>query len=315
MIAQRDVFLTALFEKAQNDKDIVLISVDMGAPSLDRWRSELPEQFLFAGISEQNAINVAAGLSASGKKVYVYFMAAWAARCFEQVRYSCAMAKNPITILGNGVGLGYAPAGPAHEPNEDIAYMRCINGIEVHCPPNGKVIEGLVQKTLDIPKLRYIRLERKYAAAVEDAYAHGFPDDSSCHVVTTPAKKDKKKAVAIVSCGYMLGRAIRLHNNLNENGFTSSVIDLHCVKPIDESLKNNLQDYTHVITIEEQTLDGGLGSAVCEVICDANLGKKVLRLGLPERFIFENGNRDQLLDANGLSTESIFDKAIGFLGA
>ena len=121
MSSQRDTFITRLFERAREDKDICLISVDMGAPSLDRWRQELPNQFIAAGISEQNAINYAAGLSAAGKKVYVYFMASWVARCFEQIRYSCAMANNPITILGNGVALGYAPAGPAHAPTEDIA--------------------------------------------------------------------------------------------------------------------------------------------------------------------------------------------------
>ena len=129
MKAQRDTFISELYELAKQDKDIILMSVDMGAPSLDIWRETLPDQFIAAGISEQNAINVAAGLANSGKKVYVYFMAAWVARCFEQIRYSCAMAKNPITILGNGVALGYAPAGPAHEPNEDIEEHGYIENI------------------------------------------------------------------------------------------------------------------------------------------------------------------------------------------
>ena len=206
MIAQRDVFLTALFEKAQTDKDIMLISVDMGAPSLDRWRSDLPEQFLFAGISEQNAINVAAGLSAAGKKVYVYFMAAWAARCFEQVRYSCAMGDNPITILGNGVGLGYAPAGPAHEPNEDIAYMRSINGIEVYCPANGNIISDLVDLTIREPKLRYIRLERKYAQEVESSYENGYANNVGIYCVRPGLSEPRKEGVSrtcILSSGYM----------------------------------------------------------------------------------------------------------------
>ena len=104
-MSQRDTFIGELFEIAKNDKDVIMMSVDMGAPALDRWREELPDQFLFTGISEQHSINLAAGLSASGKKVYVYFMAAWAARCFEQIRYSCSMPNNPITILSNGVGL------------------------------------------------------------------------------------------------------------------------------------------------------------------------------------------------------------------
>jgi transketolase len=121
MTAQRDIFIQALYEKALLDKNIIFISVDMGAPTLDQWKSNLPDQFIASGIAEQNSINVAAGLAKQGKKVFVYMMASWFSRCIEQVRYSCAMANNPITILGNGVALGYAPSGPAHEPNEDIA--------------------------------------------------------------------------------------------------------------------------------------------------------------------------------------------------
>ena len=317
MIAQRDVFLTALFEKAQTDKDIMMISVDMGAPSLDRWRSDLPDQFLFAGISEQNAINVAAGLSAAGKKVYVYFMAAWAARCFEQVRYSCAMGDNPITILGNGVGLGYAPAGPAHEPNEDIAYMRSINGIEVYCPANGNIISDLVDLTIREPKLRYIRLERKYAQEVESNYKDGYSNNVGMYCVRPGLSEPRKEGVSrtcILSSGYMLGRAVRTWEKLIENGFEVSVIDLWKIKPIDqEFFVNRLREYDNIVTLEEQTLAGGFGSAVCEVLSDQNAQKRILRLGLPERFIFENGDRDHLLDTNGLSTEIIFEKVKSFL--
>ena len=161
-MTQRDTFIEELFKIAKDDKDVIMMSVDMGASSLDQWREELPEQFLFTGISEQHSINLAAGLSASGKKVYVYFMAAWSARCFEQIRYSCALPNNPITILSNGVGLGYAPAGPAHEPNEDIAYMRSLLNIEIHCPRNIPATKELVKLSYKEPKLRYIRLERKY---------------------------------------------------------------------------------------------------------------------------------------------------------
>ena len=317
MIAQRDVFLTALFEKAQTDKDIMLISVDMGAPSLDRWRSDLPEQFLFAGISEQNAINVAAGLSAAGKKVYVYFMAAWAARCFEQVRYSCAMGDNPITILGNGVGLGYAPAGPAHEPNEDIAYMRSINGIEVYCPANGNIISDLVDLTIREPKLRYIRLERKYAQEVESSYENGYANNVGIYCVRPGLSEPRKEGVSrtcILSSGYMLGRSVKVWDKLVKSGHEASVMDLWKIKPIDqEFLVNRLHEYDNIVTIEEQTLDGGFGSAVCEVLSDQNAQKRILRLGLPERFIFENGDRDHLLDTNGLSTETIFEKVKSFL--
>lgn len=318
MIAQRDVFLSALFKRAEKDKDIILMSVDMGAPSLDAWREKLPDQFLFAGISEQNAINVAAGLSAAGKKVYVYFMAAWAARCFEKVRYSCAMGNNPITILGNGVGLGYAPAGPAHEPNEDIAYMRSINGIEVYCPANGNIISDLVDLTIREPKLRYIRLERKYAQEVEECYKDiGYVNNVGIYCIKPGLSEPRKEGVSrtcIISSGYMLGRAVRVWERLISEGIEASVMDLWKVKPVNqEFFVHRLREYDNVVTIEEQTLDGGLGSAVCEVFADQGVQKRFLRLGLPERFIFENGDRDHLLNENGLSDDEIHNKIKMFL--
>ena len=162
MKAQRDVFIQALYEKALVDKDIVFISADMGAPTLDQWAENLGDQFIAAGISEQNAINVAAGMAKEGKKVFVYMMASWFARCYEQIRYSCAMANNAITILGNGVALGYAPSGPAHEPNEDMALARTLLGIEVYSPSNENSTFQLVNLCLEKPQLRYIRLERSF---------------------------------------------------------------------------------------------------------------------------------------------------------
>jgi transketolase len=317
MTTQRDTFISYLFEKAKEDKDICLISVDMGAPSLDIWREELPDQFIAAGISEQNAINVAAGLSAAGKKVYVYFMAAWVARCFEQIRYSCAMGKNPITILGNGVALGYAPAGPAHEPTEDIAYMRSLNNIEIYSPANTNIIKDLVDLTIREPKLRYMRLERKYAVEVEDQYKLGYNNNVGVSCLKPgliEPRKENVKRICILSSGYMLGRAVRAWDKLVKNGFEASVIDLWKIKPINqEFLVNRIREYDVVVTIEEQNLFGGFGSAVCEVLADQGAQKHVLRLGLPEKYIFDNGSRDHLLDTNGLSDENIFNNIVTFV--
>jgi len=324
MTTQRDTFIGHLFEYAKNDKDIYLITVDQGAPTLDRWREELPNQFLSCGISEQHAINFAAGMAAGGKKVYVYFMAAWVARCFEQIRYSCAMAENPITILGNGVGLGYAPAGPAHEPNEDIAYMRSLVGIEIITPCNNRVTEDLIRLTIEEPKLRYIRLERKYATELDNVYSTpGVPCLSNNFLnkgvaIMKPGLSENplrtKSKIGIISCGYMLGRSAKVMKKLLTEGHDCSVIDLWRIKPI---IHNNLLEciskYDVIVTIEEQTLSGGLGSAVCEVLMDNRIKKNILRIGLPERYIFENGGRDYHLDNNGLSVDSIANKILNFV--
>lgn len=314
MTTQRDAFISNLFEKAKKDKSIHMISVDMGAPALDIWRKELPDQFFAAGISEQNAINFAAGLSATGKKPYVYFMACWIARCFEQIRYSCAMANNPITILGNGVGLGYTPAGPAHEPTEDIAYMRSLCGIGIYSPSNNLFAKHLVDLTCEIPKLRYIRLERSHPKEVENLYADvswssAFLEAGMFPIKTALPQKSPNATpkVCILSSGYLLGRAMKVWEKLTADGYEAAVIDLWKIKPLDAALfQKTLKNYKLIVTLEEQTLSGGFGSAVCELLSDLKYKKDLLRLGLPERYIFENASRDYLLDHNGLSVDSIY---------
>ena len=309
MKAQRDVFIQALYEKAIVDKDIVFISADMGAPALDQWAENLDDQFIAAGISEQNAINVAAGMAKEGKKVFVYMMASWLARCYEQVRYSCAMANNPITILGNGVALGYAPSGPAHEPNEDIALARTLLGIEVYSPSNENSTFQLVNLCLEKPQLRYIRLERSFDKEIKD---FTYTVENSSKVLLRSSRYSQEK-IALISSGYLLGRAKKVFDSLKDS-YDIDLIDLWRIKPLDENhLTKILADRTHIVTLEEQTLDAGFGSAICEFLFDNKLTPSVKRIGLPEYYIFENGTRDHLLDTNGLSFESIKDEVLRFI--
>jgi len=309
MKAQRDVFIQALYEKALVDKDIVFISADMGAPTLDQWAENLGDQFIAAGISEQNAINVAAGMAKEGKKVFVYMMASWFARCYEQIRYSCAMANNAITILGNGVALGYAPSGPAHEPNEDMALARTLLGIEVYSPSNENSTFQLVNLCLEKTQLRYIRLERSFDKEIKD---FTYTVENSSKVLLRSSCYSQEK-IAIISSGYLLGRAKKVFDSLKDS-YDIKLIDLWRIKPLDSKhLSEILSDRTHIVTLEEQTLDAGFGSAICEFLFDNKLNPSVKRIGLPEYYIFENGTRDHLLDTNGLSFENIKDEVLRFI--
>ncbi len=307
-MTQRDTFIADLFEIAKDDKDVIMVSVDMGASALDRWRDELPDQFFATGISEQHTINFAAGLSAQGKKVYVYFMACWVARCFEQIRYSCCMGDNPITILGCGLGLGYAPAGPAHSPTEDIAYMRSLLGIEIYTPHNIEMTKALVNQSYEEDTLKYIRLERKYDTRFDgdDGYLRRGISILKPGLWNNLSTKDNPK-VALVSSGYMLGRCLDVWRKLQDAKCEVTLFNIYRLKPkqIDEK---GFEQYTHVVSIEEQTLSGGVGSIILEGLSDSRVHKPVLRIGLPERYIFENGDRDYHLDGNGLSVDSIYSK-------
>ena len=314
-MTQRDTFISELFEIAKKDKDVILISVDMGASALDRWRDELPEQFIWTGISEQHSINLAAGLSAAGKKVYVYFMAAWSARCFEQIRYSCSMPNNPITILSNGVALGYAPAGPAHETNEDIAYMRSLLNVEIDCPASSTHVKELVKESYENQKLRYIRLERKYDSRFDELKTTngvGFSIVTG-GLFNNPSLENEPK-LAIISYGYMLGRCLDVQKKFLNNNMEVSLYNMSKIKPNPlVKLQEKFKSYDKIISVEEQTLSGGFGSTILEGMSDNNVQTPLLRIGLPERYIFENGDRDYHLDNNGLSVDSIYDKIVGFI--
>jgi len=230
------------------------------------------------------------------------------------------MAKNPITILGNGVALGYAPAGPAHEPTEDLAYMRTLCGIEICSPANNEVTKNLVDLTCEDPKLRYIRLERKYPVKLDDVYKEFRPLTKNSLYAglfstklripeTLETRQTGNKKICILSSGYMLGRAFDVGEKFSSLGYETCIIDLWRIKPIRASIfVPSVSSYDLLVTLEEQTLSGGLGSAVSEMVMDEVINKEVLRIGLPEGYIFDNGDREHLLNKNGLSVESIVEK-------
>lgn len=304
MRPQRDEFIEYLFNQAKLDSEIIFISVDMGAPALDQWRKELPNQFVAAGISEQNAINFAAGLAAAGKKPYVYMMACWVARCFEQIRYSCAMPQNAVTIIGNGVALGYAPAGPAHEPTEDLCYMRAIEGIEITSPSTTAQVKFIAESTLRNPALRYVRLER----SVSPRLAERNSDPTSAGIELLKAfKGDLNHKITILTSGYLLDRALDVAEDLNrETGWSIQVLDVWRIKPLKlDALGGYMNNSELLVTLEEQARDGAFGAAILEAASDLGLLIPTLRLSLSTAYAFENGSRDELLDLYGLSRETI----------
>jgi len=304
---QRDVFLDSLFDKAKNDSSIMLLSVDMGAPAIDRWKLELPDQYIEMGISEQNAINVAAGLSRGGKKVFVYFMAVWVHRCFEQIRYSCAIGDNPITILGNSVGLGYAPAGPAHEPNEDISVMRSLHNLQIHSASSIVQIEGVLEQCLNSKIVNYVRLERKTYPDSELAYKDFLPGFYSNSYLFHDDKLKQKYAV--LSYGQIMHRLFNLREKYPAKLSEVSFIELSRIWPLDfDSLFTQLGNINKVLFVEEQSKSGSLSEVLAFEFASRGLLLNLKTIHLPNSYIFENGNQEEILDSIGFSSSDILDQ-------
>ena len=200
--------------------------------------------------------------------------------------------------------------------------MRSLLGIEIYSPTNNEMAKSLVHLTYNDPKVRYIRLERKYAEEFEGCYNLSNASTNFVEAGMYPVKpglsdnpQSTMPKVALLSYGYMLGRGGKVWDKFIEDGGVEiTLYDLWKIKPLDsELIARNLSGYDYVVTLEEQTLSGGFGSAVCEALADENVQKPILRIGLPERYIFENGSRDYHLDNNGLSVDDIHSKIKDFI--
>jgi transketolase len=296
----RDVVVDAVYEAACRDRDVFFLAADLGAAALDRFRADLPGQFIHTGISEQHMIDLAAGLALSGKRVFCYAMASFiTARCYEQIKCALAAMRLPVTLIAVGVGCGYDDAGPTHYTLEDVACLRALAGIEIHSPADAEATAAIVRLALERPALRVLRLERPALPAV---YGGGFAAVLADGLAEVVAGED----VCLVSSGYLLHRALAARARLLQDGIAAGVVDLFRVKPLDPAtLARVLERYRAVVTLEEQFLPGGLGGAVLEACADAGLLVPVRRLGLPERYPFENGGREHLLTRAGLAIEDV----------
>jgi transketolase len=292
----RDQFIDVLIEEARHDPNVYLLSIDMGSIAVDKFREEHPNQFIYPGIAEQNAINVAAGLAASGKKVYVIAMAAFiTARCYEQIRYSVAMMNLPMTLLGVGVGFGYNGAGPAHYTTDDIGLMRLIHGMEIWNATDGTLAREIARVTLAEPALRYVRLEREALNGTGTPYwdvSNGYKGYKWCK---------SHKNIMMVSSGYtrnMVNDVIR--KIYEEDEIPIGHIEMVKVWPPDEYVLDHIGSFDRIIVVEEQSQPGATASILSE-----KLGRRIEHMGAPDKYVFENGRRDDLHKMCGFSPADI----------
>jgi transketolase len=275
---QRDCFLDQIIEMATVDEDIYFLSSDMGAKSLDKFREDFPDRFIFCGIAEQNMINVAAGLASRGKKVYTFSMLCFYVRAYEQIRYSLAMMDLGITMLGVGPGFGYEDAGPAHYTVDDIGVMRNINGLQIWTPSDNTLTEAIAATCymqFGSGALNYVRLERAQTPQIHEGCSSG--DIFNGFKVILPGKS------AIVTSGYTTHTMLQM---LYEN--ENLLPDVGLVDVFENTVPSlPLDEYKDIYVVEEQSN----GTAV--VLKDMG-HKNVHDIGLPVNYVFENGGRDHL---------------------
>ena len=306
----RKTSLNCVYELAQQDERVLFVGSDLGSGILDEMKQEFPGRYFMEGVSEQNIIGMAAGMAMEGFIPYVNTIATFLTRrCYEQVFIDICLHKLPVRLIGNGGGVVYAPLGPTHLATEDIALMRSIPNMTVVAPCDAEEMKRLMPKTLDWPNPVYIRLA-KGGDAVVSREEHGFSIGKGI-LMRTPGE------VLFVTTGIMTQRALIAAKHLENEGIDVGVLHLHTIKPLDKDLLLGLAPkISLLVTAEEHTLCGGLGSAVLEVLHDSMLNNipRVVRLGLPDQFAREYGSQDSFLDNCGLKPELLAEEVKRHIG-
>ena len=303
-IPNRHAICNVIMEKANEDKDImVLCSDSRGSASLAPFAEAFPEQFIETGIAEQNLVSISAGLAKCGKKPFAASPACFlSTRSYEQVKIDVAYSNTNVTLIGISGGISYGALGMSHHSAQDIAAMSAIPNMRVYLPSDRHQTKYLIESLLQDDKPAYVRVGRN---PVEDIYTEeNCPFEIDKATVLTEGDD-----VAIIACGEMVKPSYEAARLLEEKGIHACVLDMYCVKPMDvEGILKAVKDVKAVITVEEHSPFGGLGSMVSQVVGE-NCPKKVVNLALPDAPVI-TGTSKEVFDYYGLNAEGIAKKAM-----
>lgn len=306
-IANKQAINDVLMERAKNDKDIIVLCSDSrGSASLAPFADAYPEQFVEVGIAEQNIVGIAAGLASCGKKPFATSPACFlSTRSYEQAKVDCAYSNVNVTLVGISGGVSYGALGMSHHSAQDIAAMSAIPNMRVYIPSDRHQTKHLINALLEDEKPSYIRVGRN---PVEDVYTK-----ENCPFTMDKATVlSKGEDVAIIACGEMVKPALDASKLLKDKGITSTVLDMYCIKPLDkEAVIKVAKNSKVVLTVEEHSPFGGLGSMVSQVV-GKEAPRKVENMALPDAPVI-TGKSQEVFDYYGLNAEGIAKKVMEML--
>ena len=306
-IATRESYGQALADLGTEFDDVVVLDADLAAATKTGiFKKAHPERFIDCGIAESNMIGVAAGLATTGKVPFASSFAMFAAgRAFEQVRNSVGYPHLNVKIGATHAGISVGEDGATHQCNEDIALMRTIPGMVVISPSDDVEAKAAVRAAYKHQGPVYLRFGRLPVPVINDRPDYHFEIGKG---VVLREGKD----LTIVTTGLPVSSCLEVANKLSEEGIEAKVINIHTIKPLDEDLIVAAAKETGiVVTVEEHSIIGGLGSAVCEVLAE-KAPTKVMKIGINDTF-GESGPAVELVKKYGLDTESIYNRIKEFL--
>lgn len=296
----RNAFAKEVTKLASADPRVVLLSGDIGNRLFDDYKAHHPQRFLNCGVAEANMIGVAAGMAMSGLRPIAYTIAPFiTVRCMEQIRVDVCYHEAPVIIVGVGAGLSYASLGGTHHACEDVAMLRTLPGMQVVCPADSHETRAALRAALVSDRPVYLRMGKK-----------GEPDIHSAAPALTIGKGivlREGRDVCLLGTGTIMPVVIDAAARLEAAGVSTTVVSYHTVKPLDEELlAAACQQHSLVVTVEEHSIIGGLGGAVAEWLADRDpVHARLLRIGVPDRFVHGAVEQEEAREHIGLTAESI----------
>ncbi len=303
----RDTFVRTLVQLAKEDKNIELVTGDLGFGVLKPFWEQCPDQFTNAGIAEQNMTSVAAGMALTGKNVFTYSIGNFPTlRCIEQIRNDCAYHHANVKVVCIGGGFVYGSLGMSHQATEDIAILRALPEVVVLAPADLVEAEECTKALAKYNGTAYLRLGRGGEKRIHD-HIDNFQIGKAIKVCDG-------NRVAILSTGAIFEEVTAAKDILKEKGIAPAIYTFPTVKPIDkDTIESVAEEFDLIVTCEEHNIIGGFGSAVAEVMAEMkNKKATLLRIGLNDEYSIRVGNQRYLRGQYNIDAESIVKRIVNF---
>ncbi len=294
----RTAYLDTLYELAQKDKRVFALLADNGIIVYDKYRIDLPEQYLNLGISEANMVGVAAGMANQGKIPFAYTIGVFLSiRAFEFIRNDVCLQNQNVKLIGTGSGMVYSELGPTHHATEDLGGLRTLQNLNIITPASPLEVRKATLAAHEKIGPVYMRLGTNKEP---ELYGEDY-DFQIGKAVTMKNGKD----ITLIGMGSILKDVLDAAANMEKEGIHARVINMHTIKPLDvECIIRAVEETGKIITIEDHNVIGGLGSAVAEVIAEYGKMAKFQRIGL-RGFSHGYGTYEQMKEINGVGREEI----------
>jgi transketolase len=302
----RKAFVESLCELAARDERVMLLTADLGWSVLEPFAERFPSRFLNVGVAEQNMLGIATGLARQGLVPFAYSIATFASmRCYEQFRNGPVLHSLPVRVVGTGGGFAYGHAGPTHHAIEDLAISRALPGVSVVAPADGAQTRAFVEASARLPGPAYLRIDK---AELPDIAELGGRFEFDRPVLVRPGRD-----LLILSAGAIVREALEAAEHLTSDAISPGVaVMAHLPFQPTPELVAVLLQFPEIVTLEEASVVGGLGSLVAETIADFGLPCRLLRLGGRTPLQEHHGDRPYLLCQHRLNSVSVASQAANF---